>query len=206
MKMSETITELAMALSKAQGQINDATKDGINPAFRSKYADLAAYRAVIREPLAVNDLAIVQLPRTMPGYVAVETVLMHKSGEFISETLEIPVSKFDAHGIGSGITYGRRYGLMSILCLASVDDDGNAAVEKAPAAAKKNEPKKSEYSEMEIADLARTLKSVAEKGMTALSSKWRSLDQSQRDVFDPEAVADLKKIAAAVDASKKEEV
>lgn len=206
MKMSETITELAMALSKAQGQINDATKDGINPAFRSKYADLAAYRAVIREPLAVNDLAIVQLPRTMPGYVAVETVLMHKSGEFISETLEIPVSKFDAHGIGSGITYGRRYGLMSILCLASVDDDGNAAVEKAPAAAKKNEPKKSEYSEMEIADLARTLKSVAEKGMTALSSKWRSLDQSQRDVFDPEAVADLKEIAAAVDASKKEEV
>jgi hypothetical protein len=95
---------------------------------------------------------------------------------------------------------------MSILCLASVDDDGNAAVEKAPAAAKKNEPKKSEYSEMEIADLARTLKSVAEKGMTALSSKWRSLDQSQRDVFDPEAVADLKEIAAAVDASKKEEV
>jgi hypothetical protein len=206
MKMSETITELAMALSKAQGQIDDASKDGINPAFRSKYADLAAYRAVIREPLAVNDLAIVQLPRTMPGYVAVETVLMHKSGEFISETLEIPVSKFDAHGIGSGITYGRRYGLMSILCLASVDDDGNAAVEKTPAAAKKNEPKKSEYSDKEIADLARTMKAVAEQGMAALSSKWRSLDQSQRDVFDSEAVADLKKIAAAVDASKKEEV
>jgi len=206
MKMSETITELAMALSKAQGQIDDATKDGINPAFRSKYADLAAYRAVIREPLAVNDLAIVQLPRTMPGYVAVETVLMHKSGEFISETLEIPVSKFDAHGIGSGITYGRRYGLMSILCLASVDDDGNAAVEKTPVAAKKNEPKKSEYSDKEIVDLARLMKSVAEQGMTALSSKWRSLDQSQRDLFDPEAVADLKEIAAAVDASKKEEV
>ena len=57
MKMSETISELALALSKAQGQIEDATKDGINPAFKSKYADLSAYRAVIREPLAVNDLA-----------------------------------------------------------------------------------------------------------------------------------------------------
>ena len=55
MKASETIVELATALAKAQGQIEDATKDGINPAFRSKYADLAAVRAVIREPLATNE-------------------------------------------------------------------------------------------------------------------------------------------------------
>ena len=133
MKMSETIAELATALSKAQGQIEDASKDGLNPAFRSKYADLAAVRAVIREPLAVNDLAVMQFPRTRQNYVEVETMLVHKSGEFFSETLEIPVAKFDAHGIGSGITYGRRYGLMSILCLAAVDDDGNAATEKPPA-------------------------------------------------------------------------
>jgi hypothetical protein len=204
MKMSETITELAAALAKAQGQIEDATKDGVNPVFRSKYADLAAVRAVIREPLAVNDLAIMQFPRTRQGAVEVETMLIHKSGEFVSETLEIPVAKFDAHGIGSGITYGRRYGMMSILCLAAVDDDGNAAVEKAPQT-KKAEPKKQEYSDKEIADLARTMKAVAEQGMDALSSKWRSLDPSQREIFDSEAIADLKKIAAEVDASKKED-
>jgi hypothetical protein len=205
MKMSETIAELATALAKAQGQIEDATKDGLNPAFRSKYADLAAVRAVIREPLAVNDLAIMQFPRTRQGFVEVETMLIHKTGEFVSETLELPVSKFDAHGIGSGITYGRRYGLMSVLCLAAVDDDGNAAVEKAPAApTRKAEPKKAEYSDKEIAELARTMKTIAGQGMEALTSKWRSLDPSQREVFDADAVADLKKIAAAVDASKKE--
>jgi hypothetical protein len=199
MKMSETIAELAVALSKAQGQIEDATKDGINPAFRSKYADLAAYRAVIREPLAVNDLAIMQLPRTRPGYVEVETILVHKSGEFVSETLEIPVSKFDAHGIGSGITYGRRYGLMSILCLAAVDDDGNAAVEKAPA-----QPAKKTVSPKETAAFALEMKAVAEQGLEALTSKWRSLNADQRSVFDADAVAELKKIAADADAAKKD--
>ena len=200
MKNSETIAELAMALAKAQGQIEDATKDGLNPAFRSKYADLAAVRAVIREPLAVNDLAIMQFPRTRQGYVEVETMLVHKTGEFVSETLEIPVAKFDAHGIGSGITYGRRYGLMSILCLAAVDDDGNAAVEKAPAP-----PAKKAVSPKETAALALEMKAAAEQGKEALTAKWRSLTQDQRQIFDPEAVAELKQIAASVDAAKGDE-
>jgi len=204
MKMSDTISELATALAKAQGQIEDASKDGLNPAFRSKYADLAAVRAVIREPLAVNDLAIMQFPRTRQGFVEVETMLIHKSGEFVSETLELPVAKFDAHGIGSGITYGRRYGMMSVLCLAAVDDDGNAATEKAPAAPKKAEPKKSEYSSAEVAALALNMKAAAEKGMSNLTATWRALDPAQREVFDADAVADLKKIATAVDASNKE--
>ena len=199
MKMSETIAELATALAKAQGQIEDATKDGLNPAFRSKYADLAAVRAVIREPLAVNDLAIMQFPRTRQGFVEVETMLIHKTGEFVSETLEIPVSKFDAHGIGSGITYGRRYGLMSVLCLAAVDDDGNAAVEKAPAA-----PAKKALSPNEVFDLTLELKAAAEQGMAALTAKFRSLPESQRAAFNEEAKSELKKIAVAVDASKKE--
>jgi hypothetical protein len=128
----------------------------------------------------------------------------------VSETLFLPVNRFDAQGIGSGITYARRYGLMSVLCIAAADDDGNAAVEKPPAPpVKKSEPakvapKKAEYSDKEIAELALTLKTVAEQGMAALTAKWRSLDPSQREVFDNQAVADLKQIAAAVDASKKE--
>jgi hypothetical protein len=199
MKMSETIAELATALSKAQGQIEDASKDGLNPAFRSKYADLAAVRAVIREPLAVNDLAVMQFPRTRQNYVEVETMLVHKSGEFFSETLEIPVAKFDAHGIGSGITYGRRYGLMSILCLAAVDDDGNAAVEKTPAP-----PVKKALSPNEVSALALEMKAAAEQGMESLTAKWRSFTTDKRSFFDAEAVAELKKIAAAADAAKKD--
>ena len=200
MKMSETIAELATALAKAQGQIEDATKDGLNPAFRSKYADLAAVRAVIREPLAVNDLAIMQFPRTRQGFVEVETMLIHKTGEFVSETLEIPVSKIDAHGIGSGITYGRRYGLMSVLCLAAVDDDGNAAVEKAPAPP----AKKAEVSAKEFEAMTKAMDEAAALGTEALTAKWRTLTPDQRTALDPKSIKDWKEIAAKVDASKKE--
>jgi hypothetical protein len=200
MKMSETIAELATALSKAQGQIEDATKDGLNPAFRSKYADLAAVRAVIREPLAVNDLAIMQFPRTRQGFVEVETMLIHKTGEFVSETLELPVSKFDAHGIGSGITYGRRYGLMSVLCLAAVDDDGNAATEKAPAPpAKKAEP-----DAKELAALSKAMVEAAALGVEALTAKWRTLTTDQRTSIDPKSIKEWKEAAAKADASKTE--
>ena len=208
MKASETIVELATALAKAQGQIEDATKDGINPAFRSKYADLAAVRAVIREPLAANDLAIMQFPRTRLGYAEVETMLVHKSGEFVSETLEIPVSKFDAHGIGSGITYGRRYGLMSILCLAAVDDDGNAAVEKAPVQQpiKKPAPKpeRMEISKEEADEVADTLLDAAYQGTEHLTKTWRSLEQIQRNAIPADAVAKLKAVAADADTKQKD--
>jgi len=128
MNMSDTISELASALAKAQGQIESASKDKANPAFRSKYADINALRDVIRQPLADNDLSVVQLPRMNGTYVEVETMLIHKSGEFISETLSMPLGeKMNAHGVGSALTYCRRYSLSAMLNLAAEDDDGNAA-------------------------------------------------------------------------------
>lgn len=132
MKMSDTIASIADALAKAQGQIEDATKDGVNPHFKSAYATLAAVRSVIREPLATNGLSYIQPVRLDGNAVEVETMLMHSSGEFISEVLRMPVNKMDAHGIGSATSYARRYSLMSILGLAADDDDGNAAVASTP--------------------------------------------------------------------------
>jgi hypothetical protein len=201
MKMSETISMLATALSKAQGEIDDATKKGINPAFRSKYADLAAVRGVIREPLAVNDLSIVQFPRTVQGGVEVETMIVHKSGEFMSETLFMPVNKYDAHGIGSGITYARRYGLMSLLCLAADDDDGNAAVEKAPA--KEQAPKKDILTKEERAALATAAMENAKQGTPALTAWWKTLSKDQRTALDADAIAELKQMATEADAKEK---
>jgi hypothetical protein len=199
MKMSENISQLATALSKAQGEIDDATKKGVNPAFRSKYADLAAVRGVIREPLATNDLSIVQFPRTIQGGVEVETMIVHKSGEFMSETLFMPVNKYDAHGIGSGITYARRYGLMSLLCLAADDDDGNAAVEKP---AMKEKPKQPVMANEERSALATTAMISAKSGTPALKAWWNTLSKDQRSVFNAEAIAELKAMAEAADAQE----
>ena len=199
MRMSDSIAELACALSKAQGAIEDATKTGINPAFRSKYADLAAVRAVIREPLAVNDLSIVQFPRTVDGAVEVETMLIHKSGEYLAETLRIPVAKWDAHGIGSGITYSRRYGLMSILALASDDDDGNAAVERAPTQSRAPAPK---APAINLAKLEEAVIEQAKGGTAALTAYWKGLSSDERSALsaNPDMLKNAKTVAAAADA------
>jgi len=197
MKMSDTIAELATALSKAQGQIDDATKTGLNPMFKSRYADLAAIRSVIREPLAVNDLVVMQFPRTFDNCVEVETMIIHNSGEYMSETLRLPVNKWDAQGIGSAITYARRYGLMSMLTIASEDDDGNAAVQRpAPQAATAPAPKQKKISD----DVRDEVMQAARKGSEALRAKWAALNADDRASFVGEDLKELKRIAAEVDA------
>jgi len=189
MKMSETIDQLATALSIAQGQIEDATKSSKNDFYKSKYADLASVRAAVRQPFADNGLSVVQFPRTVPGGVEVETMLLHSSGEFMAETLFMPV-KHEPHPIGSGISYARRYALMSIANLAADDDDGNAAQTAKPVA---------EPDPRAVTALALRAKGEAEKGMDALNALWRGLDATERKLLTPEAIKDLKAIATAVD-------
>ena len=130
MDKSETITELAKALAKAQGQIKPAIKDSENPHFRSKYADLSSVWDACRKPLTDNGLSVVQMPTDAPtpDSVALTTLLLHTSGEYISSTVSAPLTKKDAQAIGSALTYLRRYALSAIIgVVADDDDDGNAA-------------------------------------------------------------------------------
>ena len=133
MEKSEQISDLAKALAKAQGEVTNAIKNSANPHFRSRYADLAAIWDVIREPFSRNGLAVVQTVNFADGKVGVNTMLIHESGQFLSDLLEIPVAKVDAQAIGSASTYGRRYSLQAIAGVAGEDDDGNAASGKGAA-------------------------------------------------------------------------
>ena len=134
MTKSEQINELATALAKAQGQMAGAKKESDNPFFKSKYADLAAVVEAIRGPFAEHGLSYVQLPTECEGEeVAVETMLMHSSGQWITSRTVVPVTKKDAQGYGSALTYARRYGLQAIAGVAAEDDDGNAAASAKPA-------------------------------------------------------------------------
>lgn len=133
-RRSAEFEKLAAALAKAQGAMENAKKDSENPAFKrgdkiSKYADLASVWDAIRKPLADNGLAVMQWPRTVDKGVEIETELLHESGQFMRDTLWLPCPTMTVHSIGSTITYGRRYALMSIAGIAPEDDDGNAAVE-----------------------------------------------------------------------------
>ena len=80
---SESISELATALSKAQSQMGAAIKDSENPFFKSKYADLTSVIAAVRKPFADNGLSFVQLPVSQDGCVGVATRIMHCSGEWL---------------------------------------------------------------------------------------------------------------------------
>jgi hypothetical protein len=133
MNKSEQINELAEALAKAQGAVDNAAKASTNPHFGKKYADLASVREAIREPFSANGLSYAQFLRWSPNVVEIETILMHKSGQFLSDTLPMPIGKNDAQAVGSAATYGRRYSLMAIAGVApDEDDDGNAAVASSP--------------------------------------------------------------------------
>lgn len=138
---SDSVAALAAALSAAQGEMENATKNSTNPHFRSKYADLAEIINTIRPVLAKHGLAIVQFPGFHDGIATVVTTLTHASGEWMSGTSAAPVVKQDPQGVGSALTYLRRYSLAAVCGLAQEDDDGNGA---SKASTKKQAPRQEE--------------------------------------------------------------
>lgn len=132
MEKSDQINEISAALSKAQAKIEGAVKDSNNPFFKSKYADLHSVWQACKEHLAANGLAVLQSPEgNDDGKIMVTTMITHSSGQWISGSFTIPVSKNDAQAVGSAITYARRYALAAMVGVCPEDDDGNAAT-KAP--------------------------------------------------------------------------
>ncbi len=131
MTSSETIGAIAPALIKAQSQMQGISKEGKNPAFKSKYVTLDSILDTLRPILTSNGLMLTQgsqQPETMQS-VTVESRIIHTSGEWISTTVTIPVTKPDAHGLGSALTYGRRYSVSALLAIsADEDDDANGAI------------------------------------------------------------------------------
>lgn len=127
MQRSDSIAKLAQALAKAQGEMENASKNSQNPHFRSKYADLAEIINTVRPVLAKHGLSVTQFPSYDGTLAHVETVIAHESGEWMSGITSSPVQKADPQGIGSATTYLRRYSLAAVCNLAQEDDDANAA-------------------------------------------------------------------------------
>jgi len=118
---------LAKAMARAQGDLGPVLKDKTNPAFKSKYADLGAVLEAILPALNRAGLSLIQSPSYDGSLVGVTSVLLHESGEWMEATLHMKPVKMDPQGIGSCITYARRYAALAIAGAAPEDDDGNAA-------------------------------------------------------------------------------
>jgi hypothetical protein len=128
-----TSANLAKAMASAFPEIEGAIKDKTNPHFRTKYADLGNVVDAIKPALTKHGLWFCQVSHNIPDHAAIETVIVHASGETMSAgVVAVPVSKNDAQGFGSAMTYARRYSLSAAFGVAPEDDDGNQAASAPP--------------------------------------------------------------------------
>lgn len=128
---------LAGAMLAVQAEAPTLQKDGRNPAFGgSRYATLHTVVETIRPKLVEHGLLWTTLPTTNEhGQPALRYRLEHVStGKAIEDTAPLLLGKVDSQGLGSALTYMRRYTLCAVLNLvADDDDDGNAAAQGAVA-------------------------------------------------------------------------
>jgi hypothetical protein len=147
MNKSNTIKELAAALTKAQAEMPAAPFNAVNPFLKNKYADLGSIVKTAQPVLAKHGLSVSQLTEGSGREIGITTVLMHSSGEWLESTVTLPVGdekgKSDAQVAGSVISYLRRYSLAAILGMyAEQDNDGNgSAGDKAPTPKQAQPPK-----------------------------------------------------------------
>ena len=127
---SNDITELAKALCNVQRQLQPAMKDANNPFTKSNYATLKSVMESCRDALLDNGIWLCQYPVPVdtPGCIGLATKLTHaESGQWQSSLAVVPLPKADPQGMGSAITYARRYTLTAMLGMITEDDDGEAA-------------------------------------------------------------------------------
>ena len=170
MNKSESIKELAKALNKFQAECSGAKKDADNPFFGSKYANLEAVINCAKSDLDNNGLAISQFRVMDQGYAGVETILMHSSGEWISNTLLLACKKQDPQAIGSAITYARRYAYQSVLGIPSEDDDGEKSMSRNQAPVKQQAPAPVQYQRISPAQATELMTIAQSKSKAGVDS------------------------------------
>lgn len=128
MNGSDKIDALAKALLAAQRELKPANKSATNPHFHSKYAPLPEVIEVAKV-LHAHGIVFLQPPFDAEHGVGIETIIVHaESGQWLSGALVLTPQQNTPQGIGSAITYGRRFGLASLIgIVAEEDDDGEAA-------------------------------------------------------------------------------
>jgi hypothetical protein len=123
----------AKAFVAAQKATEAVKKAATNPHFKNKYADLSEVVEATVPALNANGIAVIQSPSFDGDLVSVTTVMVHESGASVTGILSMRPTKMDPQGVGSAITYARRYALLAMTGAAPEDDDGNAASQaKAP--------------------------------------------------------------------------
>lgn len=185
---STEIKDLATALAKAQAEIKPALKDTDNPFFKSKYADLASVQSACIPHLTKNGLSVVQSITVIGENTFLVTTLLHSSGQWMKSLAPVKPTKNDPQGLGSALTYMRRYSLAALAGVAQEDDDGNAASnQKEKQAFVVNKIDRAEQEEMHTQCLKR-LEGTTD--LASLEAAWKPYAKSVKNL-DEDLAADL---------------
>lgn len=203
--------ELAAALAKAQGAMENAEKNAANPHFKSKYADLGAVRDASIPALSANGIALVQQVRRdlENGGLLLTTMLIHSSGQWLASELPVPHLQ-RVQELGSYLTYARRYSWMGLVGVAPADDDDGELANKATATVAAPGPRRPPppaknvmlTADGEVVDepqddrqmglvtrtvhlqeVEKVLERAASQGMLVLETAWKNLDAAERKHF-----------------------
>jgi hypothetical protein len=131
MKQSESIDKIIPAFLKFQSQMPAVPKDSANSHFKNKYASLGAITEAMRPFLKENGLGYIQYMTFKDGFQFMVTRFLHTSGQWLEDDgYLLNPTKNDPQGMGSAVTYGRRYTLTAFTgTISEDDDDGNKASE-----------------------------------------------------------------------------
>jgi hypothetical protein len=127
-KASPELDKIAPALLAAQKILVNPEKNAKNPHFGNRYADLGVSLEAAQTALNKHDVFVFQVPAPAPlGIMALTTLLIHKSGQYIGGTATVPLDRDNAQGYGSAATYARRYSIQAVIGMAAEDDDDGQA-------------------------------------------------------------------------------
>lgn len=180
----------AKAFVAAQMATEAVKKAASNPAFKSKYADLSEVVEAVVPALNKAGIGVMQFPEFDGEWVGVTTTLMHESGASVTGTLRLRPSKSDPQGVGSAVTYARRYSLLAMTGAAPEDDDGNSASGPRQQPAPQEAPKPPTLSER--ADrFVTTLRGLPTPAERERAYKLASKLLADLDASDPERLVEI---------------
>jgi hypothetical protein len=128
------MANLAFKLFQVQKDIGAVAKKSANTHFKSKYADLNEVLDVAKGALHKQGLFLAQASGADQYGKYVETTVMDsEDGQGMNCRVYFSGSEDNMQKIGAAITYGRRFGILSLLAMESEDDDGESLVRPQPA-------------------------------------------------------------------------
>lgn len=180
-----------MALTAAQSSMGKVIKGSVNPAFKSRYADLADVVSVVVPALTDQGIAMYHSMIRDEHGTAMRTTLSHGATDtHIHCDVPLIVNKNDMQGMKSATTYARRIGIESLTGIAPEDDDGNAAAKAAP----KQEQRQQRPQEADAEATQKATEYLAEAdSLDDLKARWGRI---------PKPVTSIPAVIAAKDAAK----